>query len=1120
MAWRPHHPHQIEQSGLIYRESFAIIILLALVIVGCQPGQTPDDTLFQAMSVRQTGIDFINKVEEEEDFNVFTFRNYYNGGGVAIGDVNQDSFPDIYFTANKGPNQLYLNKGNWKFENVTQRAGVGGTKVWSTGTTMVDVNADGWLDIYVANSGNTKESNKENELFINQRDGTFVEKAAEYGLNDGGFSTHASFFDYDQDGDLDCYILNNSFIDPRRMRLDQANRSQIDSLGGDKLFRNEGGKFVNVTEESGIFGSSEGFGLGVSVSDLNNDRLPDIYISNDFWERDYLYINRGNGTFSEELIQRLGLCPASSMGADIGDLNNDGLPEIYTTDMLPGDNFRIKTMTMFDPYLFDQSNFQETYFFQMLQNCLQVNLGSGHFQERAHLSGVAATDWSWGALLFDFDNDGLRDILVCNGIYRNITDMDFTDFVMDETNVRRLIEEKGKFDARDLLPGLRSTPLSNYAFQNAGELKFQNRASELGLDQKTFSNGAAYGDLDGDGDYDLVINNENMVASIYQNHSEMKNGNHYLKVKFHGPKSNLWGIGAIVEIKHGDQIQNAQHFLSRGFESSVEPGLLFGLGETTMVDELIIHWPDGPSQILQQIEADQTLVLNHSDAVRLDQEKIDEEEVLFADVTQLTLNGDFRHLENNFNDFENEPLLWRMLSTEGPEIVVGDVDQDGLEDFILLGSAGHPDRLFKQNQSGQFHEMKHTGLETGRAQESTCGAFGDVDGDGDLDLFIGSGGNEVTRGPEHFMLRYYENDGDGRFLQLDYRAPMAIGNFSCVEAADYDKDGDVDLFIGARSVPGNYGLVPRNFLYRNEGNFLWSDVTTKAIGTMGMVTDATWSDYDNDKDLDLIVVGEWMPVNILLNRNDRIEETLILPGSEGWWNCVEVADLNGDRLKEIVLGNWGLNSKFSATSENPLQMWVKDFDQNKKSEFILQWRPPLEAQHFPFPTKKDLTRQLPQLANRLLSQREYALQTYETIFTDEERAGALSFQARRLASGVYWNRDSLFEWVPFPDESQVAPVMTICIDDLDNDGMKDVWLGGNLFGVKPEVGHLSENHGVFLKGSKEENFTFLNPQQSGIYLKGEVRDAVTIKASDKQKTFLVARNNDTMLAFRRIELQM
>lgn len=1113
---------------MIILNRWTYLLLLFLCFTACQNEQSslqsavPDDPLFIQLDPQETGVDFINKVEDTQNFNVFTYRNYYNGGGVAIGDVNNDGLSDLYFTANMAPNKLYLNKGDWKFEEVAEKAGVGGQKAWSTGVAMADVNADGWLDIYICNSGDVAGDNKENELFINQGDGTFVEQAAAYGLNDPGFSTHASFFDYDQDGDLDCYILNNSFKDPRRMRLDKADRNQIDLEGGDKLFRNDGlpssqggteGGFTNVTAEAGIYGSSEGFGLGVSVSDINGDRLPDIYISNDFWERDYLYMNQGNGTFKEELTQRLGLCPSSSMGADVADLNNDGYPEIFTTDMLPGDNFRIKTMTMFDPFLFDQLNFRETYYYQMMQNCLQVNEGNGHFQERAHLSGVAATDWSWGALIFDFDNDGRRDILVSNGIYHNITDMDFTDFVSDQDNIRKIVAEKGQFDPRDLIANLASTPLPNYAFKNKGDLHFENQAFELGLGSPSFSNGAAYGDLDNDGDYDLVVNNENMPAFIYRNDSDRKNAAHFLKIRFEGEGRNPMGVGASVRIRYGEEEQTAQHYLSRSFESSVEPGLIFGLGENKQIDQLLVVWPDGRAQTLNGIAVDQTIILKQSEAKDSKNTAPDTFSPLFAEVTKDVLQGNFRHQENNYNDFNSEPLLWRMLSTEGPRLVSGDVNQDGLDDFVLLGAADQPDRLFLQNTLGRFEENTPANLTDDRDLESVCGSLFDADNDGDLDLLIGAGGNEQQKGRNNFILRLYENLGAGRFRKAPDKTPRAIANFSCISPGDFDGDGDLDLFLGARAIPGNYGLIPRSFLMMNQGNGLWMDVTTEAIGTLGMVTDAAWADIDLDGDSDLIVVGDWMAITIFKTENGQIQPPETIPDSEGWWTRLNVADLDADGRKDIIAGNWGQNSKFSTNTEHPLELWTKDFDGNRKSEFVLQWRPSLENKNVPFAGKKDLTRQMPHLLKRVLSYKEYAAQTYETLLTETEREGAVALQAKQLSSGVFWNRPNGFSWQPLPDEAQVSPAMALCAEDLDGDGKRDIWLGGNFYALKPQVGHLSANHGVFLKGNGQGDFDFIPPRQIGIYIEGEVRDVQWIAGPNGKYTLLISRNNEEMAAF-------
>ncbi len=566
--------------------------------------------LFVKLDSSQTGINFRNQVQESADFNVLTYRNFYNGGGVAIGDLNQDGWSDVYFTANTGPNQLFLNRGDWTFDEVGQTAKVIGTKSWSTGVAFADVNGDGLLDIYVCNSGDIEGDNKTNELFINQgvaKAGevpTFKEMSAEYGLNDPGFSTHASFFDYDRDGDLDCYLLNNSFKDPSRIDLYRKTREEVDPMGGDKLFRNDGGKFTDVSAEAGIYSSQIGFGLGVSVSDLNGDNWPDIYISNDFWERDYLYINNQDGTFSEELTSRVPHTSVSSMGADLGDINNDGALEVFSTDMLAADNYRLKAMTMFDPYHLEDLKYRSNYHYQILQNCLQLNNGEGEFQEIGFMANIAATDWSWGALMFDFDNNGWKDIYVANGIYHDIMYLDFTTFISDKLKVKEVVTAQGKFDFRDFLPYLPSNPLENYAFVNQGDLTFKDEAPTLGLSERSFSNGAAYGDLDNDGDYDLIVNNVNMPAFVYRNGSEKRAAN-YLKLAFKGSEQNPQAIGAIVKIQYGEESQVLQHYTARGFQSSMEPGLLFGLGSQQTVDRLEITWPDGKQEELSGLSANQ-----------------------------------------------------------------------------------------------------------------------------------------------------------------------------------------------------------------------------------------------------------------------------------------------------------------------------------------------------------------------------------------------------------------------------------------------------------------------------------------------------------------------------------
>lgn len=1081
-----------------------------LFFTGCKNKQNAN-ALFEEVSPKESGVQFFNKVENTEDFNIFSYRNFYNGGGAAIGDVNNDGLSDIYLTSNMGDNKLFLNKGNFKFEDVSVRAGVAGTGFWSTGVVMVDINADGLLDIYVCNAGYDRDKKPENELFINQgiQNGipVFVEKAAEYGLNEDGYTTHAAFFDYDLDGDLDCYILNNSFMPVNTLNYSNNREMYAEDWpvrdflkgGGDKLLRNDNGKFTNVTRTAGIYGSLIGFGLGITVGDVNGDLWPDLYVSNDFFERDYLYINQKDGTFKEEIENWVSHMSHASMGADMADINNDGYPEIFTTEMLPGDETRLKTTTLFENYNIYQLKQERGFYHQYMQNCLQLNNKDKTFSEIAFFSGVAATDWSWGALMFDMDNDGYRDIYVCNGIYKDVTDQDFIDFFADEV-VQKMALTGQKEQINEVLNRMPSNPLLNKVFRNKGDLTFEDAGDRWGFTTPSFSNGAAYGDLDNDGDLDLVINNVNQDAFLYQNHSKEQNKNHHLSVQLKGKGQNTFAIGAQVSVYQGADHKQFQLIPSRGFQSSVDYKMVFGLGQNTRVDSLVVIWPDRTKTVQINPAIDTTMLISWENA----------SQVQVNDLFDLRTEASFireipavfeRHRENNFIDFYQENLIFRMLSKEGPKAAVADVNGDRRDDVFIGGATGQGGQLYLQTPDGSFTQTDRNTFDPDSLYEDTASLFFDADGDGDQDLFIGSGGNEQPSNSRFMINRIYFNDGKGHFTLNERALPLNGFNTSVAVAYDFNGDGHQDLFVGSRSVPGQYGIPPRHFLYQNDGKGNFKDVSksvTPDLQRLGMVTDAIMANVAGDATPELIIVGEWRnPIIFDIKNGQFTSLTSNLNDYSGWWNTVKADDVDGDGDLDLIMGNRGENFYFTGSMEQPSKLWISDFDQNGTVEKIITRR--IDGKDLPIAMKKELTGQIPSLKKQNLKHVDYAQKSIQELFTPEVMKKAIAMPGSYFQSAVALNDgNGQFRMIPLPKEVQFSCVCDIWCGDLNGDGKNDLIMAGNEAGFMPQFSKLDASFGHVLLNRGDGTYERIENRNSGFSIRGDVKSLEAIQIKGKK----------------------
>jgi hypothetical protein len=1092
-------------------------LLVSIAIISCDSTHRK----FRLVPSSESGITFRNTLTETVDFNIFNYMYFYNGGGVAVGDLNGDQLPDIYFTSNQEPNKLYINKGNLKFTDATDQAGVAGFNGWATGVTMADVNSDGKLDIYVGYLGDYLIYRGRNQLFINEGNDAngipkFTDRAIEFGLDLVGFSTQAAFFDYDRDGDLDMFMLNHSLHEQGTFGRSTL-RYSPHPLAGDKLLRNDNGRFVEVTNGSGIYNSVIGYGLGVVISDVNLDGWPDIYVGNDFHENDYLYINQGNGTFREILESSMTHTSRYTMGVDFADINNDAFPDLISMDMLPADPKILKASQAEDPY--DVYNFKTSYGFnhQFARNCLQINNQDGTFSEIALLAGVAATDWSWSALFSDFDLDGNKDLFISNGIYRRSNDLDYINFISVDS-----VQMKMKYDmSENELMYIKKMPqikLSNYIYRNNGDSTFSDKSADWGIEDLSYSNGAAYADLDNDGDLDLVVNNLEDEASLYENTtispaSEQPNG--FLQVTLSGKNGNTYGIGAKIILYDSGKLQLQECMPTRGYQSSVDPRLNFGVGRASAIDSLVVIWNDGSFQTIKNVKPGQRMTLDQNNASgSYDYSRFHQSR---QPLKSVDVGIPYRHIENKFVEFNREALIPHMVSSEGPAAAVGDVNGDGRDDLFLGGAKWKAASMLMQTADGKFVPIAQPAIAADSTYEDVDAVFFDADNDKDPDLLVVSGGNEFSGKSEYMNSRLYLNNGRGSFTRSSAFPPI-FNTGSCAAVNDLDGDGDLDIFLGSRTTPWRYGISPDSYILLNDGRGKFSDATdaiAPQLRKFGFVKNASWVDLDGDNINELVIAAEWSPITIFRNVNGKLQLLPVheagLENTEGWWNVIKPIDIDGDGDVDLVAGNMGLNSKLHASPERPVRLYTGDFDENDSTDEVLTYF--IGENEYPFNTRDEMTKQMPSLKKKYLSYRKFAATTFHEMFSDDVLANKEQHVVNTFETCVIENLGNLkFKMRKLPAAAQFSSVNAILAEDVNGDKSVDLLLAGNYYPINIQMGRNDASYGLLLLGNGKGGFSAMPAVQSGFKVQGEVRKLLKLNVGGEIR-FAAIRNNDSIQCF-------